>query len=867
MHANCTPKNGEGDSYARSFTGRYLETGFHFVRIPKQNGKPSKAPTLSGWNLPQAPDNPHGYTNSLETAAAWLQAGDNIGLALVPSGVVSLDIDNLEETRRVFTGVGVDLGAWFADPHRVEIRSGKPGKAKLLFRVPSGVMPPSRKLNFGTGKTARSIFEIRHGSADGRTVQDVLPPSIHPDTGKPYEWVGDIGRIPGLPPELLALWQTWPEILKTFDPAYEPPKQATRPQQARQAIEGQRDPVAEFNQAHSLESLLESHGYRRKGRRWLRPGSESGIPGVTLLEGGFCYSHGGDALNDGHKHDAFDLYRILDCGGDWKTALAWSEAITAHNRRLFRERPTAAQGENPKTAAWGTANTAERDWGDPKPIRAELYPVPAFDPDTLLPAVLSEWVMDEADRMPASPDFIAAALIVALGSVIGARCAVKPKARDDWQIVPNLWGGVVGPPSVKKSPAIGSGMKPLDRLIAKAMKAHQAELEQYEIEATIHKAHQEALQGKIKSKAKTANPSGGMNEVAAEWKKLRDNAPKPPTMRRYKSNDTTVEKLGELLRENPTGLLVLRDELVGLIASWEREGREGERAFYLEAWNGNASFDTDRIGRGSIFIENLCVSIFGGIQPDKLIGYLEQAANALANDGMLQRFQVLVYPDLRPWEWRDRIPNQPAREAAHRVFEALAEFDPVAWGASPANDFAKFPCFQFGDRAQEVFIEWSTELHRDKLPAEDHPIVAQHLAKFDKLFPALALILHLVDCAATGQRGPITEPAALRAAAWCDYLEAHARRCYGLLADDGLRAAQALAEKVQQGKLADGFTAREVRRNQWRYLTTDEAVNAALDWLEDEGWLRSIDSGGTGPGTGRRTSRYFINPAVMGQVL
>jgi len=57
--------------------------------------------------------------------------------------------------------------------------------------------------------------------------------------------------------------------------------------------------------------------------------------------------------------------------------------------------------------------------------------------------------------------------------------------------------------------------------------------------------------------------------------------------------------------------------------------------------------------------------------------------------------------------------------------------------------------------------------------------------------PALALILHLAECAATGQRGAVTAQAALRAAAWCDYLEAHARRCYGLLVDDGLRSAQA----------------------------------------------------------------------------
>ena len=209
-----------------------------------------------------------------------------------------------------------------------------------------------------------------------------------------------------------------------------------------------------------------------------------------------------------------------------------------------------------------------------------------------------------------------------------------------------------------------------------------------------------------------------------------------------------MEKLGELLRENPAGLLVLRDELVGLIATWEREGREGERAFFLDGWNGNQSFDTDRIGRGHVSIPNLCMSIFGGIQPDKLTVYLEQAVHALANDGMLQRFQLLVYPDARRWEWRDRVPDKRARDAAFTVFEALADFDPVAWGAAPADDYIRFPHFCFDPEAQSVFIEWSEDLHRARMPGEDEPIIRQHLAKFDKLFPALALILHLVNCAA-----------------------------------------------------------------------------------------------------------------------
>ncbi len=148
------------------------------------------------------------------------------------------------------------------------------------------------------------------------------------------------------------------------------------------------------------------------------------------------------------------------------------------------------------------------------------------------------------------------------------------------------------------------------------------------------------------------------------------------------------------------------------------------------------------------------------------------------------------------------------------------------------------------------------------MPNEDEPLIHQHLAKYDKLFPALALIFHLADCAATAFCGPVTKKAALRAAAWCELLEAHARRCYGLLKDDGLRAAQALAAKLERGALKNGFTLRDVRRNQWRSLTTPQAIQAALDWLTDEDWLRGEDTGGTGPGSGRRTVRYRIHPAV-----
>ena len=74
----------------------------------------------------------------------------------------------------------------------------------------------------------------------------------------------------------------------------------------------------------------------------------------------------------------------------------------------------------------------------------------------------------------------------------------------------------------------------------------------------------------------------------------------PPVAKRYLVNDTTVEKLGELLNHHPNGLLLFRDELSGWLHTMDRPGHENYRAFYCEAWNGTSGYTYDRIGRGTL---------------------------------------------------------------------------------------------------------------------------------------------------------------------------------------------------------------------------------------------------------------------------
>jgi hypothetical protein len=492
-------------------------------------------------------------------------------------------------------------------------------------------------------------------------------------------------------------------------------------------------------------------------------------------------------------------------------------------------------------------------WLEPKEIKTDLPPAPDFDAKTLLPPTLADFVLDEADRMPCSPDYIAAALVVCLGSVIGARCGIKPKRRDDWIVTPNLFGGIVGDPSSKKSPALGTVTRFLDRLEAKEAEKLEDAKKIFEAEKAAFEAHQAAVKNSMKTAARGKGDHLKMNAAIADLQDLQ--APEEPKERRFKSNDSTVEKLGDLLVHNPQGMLVYRDELIGLLASWEKEGKEGDKAFYLEGWNGTASFNIDRIGRGSLHIKNLCISVFGGIQPELLERYLAGIATSLDNDGRIQRFQVMVYPNAVPWEWRDRYPVKGAREAVRDLFDRLAVFDPVQDGAAPNDDFVKLPHFYFDDAAQDIFVEWCTELHKVHIANEQNPLMQQHFGKFEKLFCSIALILHLAE----GSIGPVTANSAWRASAWCEYLSGHARRIYGLVEAAKVTTARMVSRRLAEGKLDDGFTVRDMVRKQWSGVTTAMQAETALAILEENGHVQSQDGINT---LGRPTVRYYVNPQI-----
>jgi hypothetical protein len=163
-----------------------VEAGWALCALQRKK----KGPTYERWQLePIDADTAEGI--------------EGAGLLHALSGTCALDLDHVENARAWLAERGVDLDALLDAPNAVKISSGTKGRAKLLYRL---------KAPLRTMKPEGSGLELRCASGSGTSVQDALPPSMHP-SGRLYEWqygdelLGDWSKPPPIPAALKVAWK------------------------------------------------------------------------------------------------------------------------------------------------------------------------------------------------------------------------------------------------------------------------------------------------------------------------------------------------------------------------------------------------------------------------------------------------------------------------------------------------------------------------------------------------------------------------------------------------------------------------------------------------------------------------------------
>ena len=653
----------------------YIRHGWSLVPIPAN----TKGPRTPGWNLRE---------NALKSQGD-LPPGYGIGLAHAYSGTMALDIDNWTMTTSLLAEHGIDLQALYNAPDAVVINSGKPGHGKLLYAMPFGAALPSKKI-LHSGVTA---YELRCATVSGLTVQDVLPPSIHPETRQPYQWggLGHWTRMPVIPQPLLDLWNGM----------------LVQDQQRTIATDGTID--ASWEEIRQALDVVPAECSRDE---WVSIGM---------------------ALHwAGTQTDQLD--QALQMWNEWS---ATAQTKYPGEREIL----TQWMSFKPDKASAVKLGTLfhiakQHGWHRPMPDASELFSkieIPVMAPLDVLdglrpkppemdlnlwPNVLRQRSQEISESVGCDPLVPLFAGLAAVCGVVDAR--IRLELMPGFKVPPVLWLMTLGDPADKKSPGSRPMLSPLKNIEAEDRPGYTKNLLDWEGKEA---AYASAKKSFLEWSASPEMLLGG--DQAPHVPEM----PPQPVPLKITVSDITSQKLVRQAADRPRGLLCHLDEMNSWVRKLTDKASGEDRSAWVVSYE-SEHYEMDRVGAGSIYCENLAVSIYGNIQPQVFKANLA----ALSADGLLQRFIPAILRGNKT-KLGQPVPEYMTSSGAWENTLRLTY-------ALPAQTY------QLAPEAYTVFREfqaWYEEAKQDERVLDSGTEYMTAFGKLEGLAGRLILMFHLVE--------------------------------------------------------------------------------------------------------------------------
>lgn len=523
-----------------------------------------------------------------------------------------------------------------------------------------------------------------------------------------------------------------------------------------------------------------------------------------------------------------------------RAAEAAQYAINRENAAALDE-AMAARGEDTSSAAGPT-------WDAPdfSLLRSSRREPPAFDPKWLGPE-MALWCKAQARATCAPVDYVGVPFLAFAGGLLANRR--RPVAGARWSEPPLLWAALVGDPSSGKSPASGAVMALANSVEADHKRRFAAQMVEYRAKKLDFDARFATFKSALKTNAKS--------EVAdipvPEPKDLIE--PIKPFRGRAIARETTVEGVVKILRGNPAGVIVHRDELSGFLANFGRYsqgGGGGDRAFWLEAYGGQpltvdrASYDEP------VDIPRLAVGLVGGIQPEKAAELLKGA-----DDGFVSRF-LWSWPEPTRGLTISRAPLDASQ--TQRVVNRLASLSMRL--VDNENEPHLVPLEEAAVQRLDALRAWG-----ERESADASPLMRGAFGKAPGHVLRLACALEFIWWASSPDADPFNEPHEIGEAAVAtacdmvaDYFLPMAARVFG---DAAIPAEETNAAALARYLADEGkptFNASTGRYALSGALRVEKAMSMACEELVEAGLLRPIAPPKV---RGRPPKQYAVNPALF----
>ena len=498
-----------------------------------------------------------------------------------------------------------------------------------------------------------------------------------------------------------------------------------------------------------------------------------------------------------------------------------------------RQEQQRKQKEHPQRAR----TTGE--WDDPDMSilddrRGELPDLPI----DVFPQSMHRWMNDAARGAGVTVGHIALPLIGMGSGLIGV--ARRVQATRSWQQPMTCWTCLVGVSGSGKTPSLDVVKRALS--VVERSRQQDNAVRQLAHETRVERA--KAALKKWKDDVAAAVAAGQPPPV----KPVEAQDVRPFVVPRLYVSDCTIERLAPLLEARPRGVTYVADELARLFMNLERYSGGSDRAFWLEAWDGN-SFTVERLGRPPVILAHLLVGVVGGFQPDLL-------ARSFAgdSDGIYSRF-LYAWPPEAPF----REPIDDADEVDPEIVNAFARLTSLQAGDDEA--FAPRSVPLTAD-ARTVFAQFAQFAHQERqlLDGRDREYWCKGTAHVLRLSGSLCFL----EWAWSGG----AEPQAIEARhvgsavlLWKAYLWPHGRAALRLVGlSDRHSHARTVLRWLHVGNKAT-VSREEVRREALAQRLDAGETQALLDMLVRAGWLREIPTKVSGPG--RPPRRWEVNPRLF----
>lgn len=604
----------------------YIRHGWKLVPIPFG----SKGPITSGWNT----------EDKCLTSQADLPPNWGVGLAHAYSGTMALDIDAWDHAEAELQKHGISLIDLYSNPDAVIIDSGKHGHGKLIYKMPFGLTLPSKKLITTENGSRINYLDFRCSTSNGLTVQDVIPPSIHPETLQPYRWAGKGSwmHLPTIPQPLLDFWMSLIEEDTHKDIV---DKSITTSWSEIQTVLYHISPDCDREQWVHVGMALHHAGYQDKS-----------------LDTAFMLWQDWSSQSETKYKGAKDLMR------SWRSFQP-NNGITigtlfhiAKEHGYERPRPSAEE-------LFSAVPSDDKEDGRIIPVSysdiIKGYSPISPSPDlSLFPEVLATRAKEVADSIGCDP---LVPLFAGLATAAGAANALsRLELMPGYKVPPILWLMTIGRPADKKTPGADPMMTILEQLEKEDTPRYKQALIDFEAQEIMYTANRKRFEDYYKSD----------EAILGEHDTLPD-APNPPVRLKIKVQDITSQKLVRDAADRPEGLICHLDEM----SNWIKiicDKRSGDnRSAWTVAYEAKR-YLMDRVGAGSIICDNFSVSIFGNVQPR----IFRSAMKDLGEDGLMQRF-IPIMLDTKKTKRGNPMPEYMTTasrwENAIRVIHALPETD------------------------------------------------------------------------------------------------------------------------------------------------------------------------------------------------